>query len=64
VAQPAGRGVAHQRATELKGFGVAQQVVAWLIRARLDLADFGVVQYSSAWFDRVSHGSVGCLVVQ
>jgi hypothetical protein len=42
-------GVAHQSATELRESGVAQKVVAWLVRARLDPVGCDVVQYSSAW---------------
>ncbi len=59
--------MAHQSATELRGFGLAQQVVAWLTSAPLDPVCCGVVQYSSAWLDRVSHwlsrmlsGSISC----
>jgi hypothetical protein len=40
------------------GFGVAQQVVAWLIRARLDPVGYGVVRYSSVWLGRVRFNSV------
>jgi hypothetical protein len=45
-------GVAHQSATEFGGFGVTRQVMAWLLRARLDPVGCGVVP-------TVRRGSIG-----